>query len=47
MNDGRSTALMENHWIPLLLAVGYFDEKQRLHPPEWRKTFEEIVVRLG
>ena len=36
----------ENYWIPLLLAVGYFDEKKQLHPPKWRKTFEEIVVKF-
>jgi nitroreductase len=36
----------ENYWIPLLLAVGYFDEKKKLHPPKWRKTFEEIVLKF-
>jgi nitroreductase len=36
----------ENYWIPLLLAVGYFDEKKQLHPPKWRKTFEEIVLKF-
>jgi nitroreductase len=35
----------ENYWIPLLLAVGYFDEKKELHPPKWRKTYSEIVIR--
>ncbi len=34
----------ENYWIPLLLAVGYFDESKKLYPPNWRKTFDEIVV---
>ena len=34
----------ENYWIPLLLAVGYFDNTKTLHPPKWRKTFEEIAV---
>jgi len=37
----------ENYWIPLLLSVGYFDDKKSLLPPKWRKTFEEIVVRFG
>jgi nitroreductase len=37
----------ENYWVPLLLAVGYFDEKKSLLPPKWRKSFEEIVVRFG
>jgi len=32
------------YWLPLLLAVGYFDRDKTLHPPKWRKTFEEIVV---
>ena len=36
----------ENYWVPLLLAVGYFDEKKSLLPPKWRKSFEEIVVRF-
>jgi hypothetical protein len=25
-------------------AVNFFDETKKLHPPKWRKTFEEIVV---
>lgn len=36
----------ENYWIPLLMSVGYFDEKKSLQPPKWRKTFEEIVVKF-
>jgi len=36
----------ENYWVPLLMAVGYFDEKKSLHPPKWRKTFEEVVVKF-
>ena len=36
----------ENYWIPLLLAVGYFDESKKLYPPNWRKSFDEIVVRF-
>ncbi len=36
----------ENYWIPLLLAVGYFDESKKLYPPNWRKTFGEIVVKF-
>ncbi len=33
-----------NYWIPLLLAVGYMKPGLKLHPPKWRKTYEEIVV---
>jgi hypothetical protein len=28
------------------MAVGYFDEKKSLHPPKWRKTFKEVVVKF-
>lgn len=34
----------ENYWIPLLLAVGYFKTDATLHPPKWRKRYEDIVV---
>lgn len=36
----------ENYWIPLLLAVGYFDDTKKLYPPNWRKTYDEIVVKF-
>lgn len=36
----------DNYWIPLLLAVGYFKTDQELAPPKWRKTYDEIVVKL-
>ena len=36
----------DNYWIPLLLAVGYFDESKELFEPKWRKTFDEIVVKF-
>jgi len=47
-HDGvrREFKIPENYWIPLLIAVGHFDEKKTLQPPKWRKTFEEIVVRF-
>jgi nitroreductase len=37
----------ENYWIPLLMAVGYFDEGKTLFPPKWRKSFAEIVVKFA
>lgn len=37
----------ENYWIPLLIAVGYFDETKKLPPAKWRKTADEIIVRFG
>lgn len=36
----------DNYWVPLLLAVGYFDESKTLDPPKWRKSFEDIVVKF-
>jgi nitroreductase len=46
-HDGVRKAfnISDNYWIPLLLAVGYFDEKKQLFLPKWRKTFDEIVVK--
>ena len=37
--------IYENYWIPLLLAVGYFDVTKTLLPPKWRKTYDEIVLK--
>ena len=34
----------EHYWVPLLLAVGYPSPGLELHPPKWRKTYDEIVV---
>ncbi len=34
----------EHYWVPLLLAVGYPRPGLELHPPKWRKTYDEIVV---
>ena len=47
-HDGVRKAfnIPDNYWIPLLMAVGYFDEKKSLQPPKWRKTFEEIVIKF-
>ncbi len=36
----------EHYWIPLLLAVGYFDKNKTLAPSKWRKSYAEIVVRF-
>lgn len=33
-----------NYWVPLLMAVGHFDESKTLNPPKWRKSFEDLVV---
>jgi nitroreductase len=36
----------DNYWIPLLLAVGYFNKDMELAPSKWRKTGEEIIVKF-
>lgn len=36
----------DNYWVPLLLAIGYFDETKTLHPDKWRKSYEEICVKF-
>ncbi len=36
----------DNYWIPLLISVGYFKSDQKLTPPKWRKTIDEIIVRF-
>jgi len=47
-HDGVKKAfnIPDNYWIPLLLAVGYFDESKELYPPNWRKSYDEIVVKF-
>lgn len=36
----------DHYWIPLLLAVGYFNEAQPLFPAKWRKSYDDIVIKL-
>lgn len=36
----------DNYWIPLLMAVGYFNKDMELALPKWRKTVEEIIVKF-
>ena len=41
----REFNIPDSYWVPLLLAIGHFDETKELGPPKWRKTFDEIVVK--
>jgi nitroreductase len=34
----------DNYWIPLLIAMGYFDTTKELLPPKWRKSVDDILV---
>ncbi|MEI8176000.1 MAG: nitroreductase family protein [Candidatus Omnitrophota bacterium] len=33
-----------NYYIPLLIAVGHFDQTKKLLPRNWRKPYEQIVL---
>ena len=35
----------ENYYVPILLAIGHFNDKYKLMPPKWRKSYEEIVFK--
>jgi nitroreductase len=35
----------ENFFIPMLIAVGHFDEKHSIMTAKWRKGFDEIVLK--
>ena len=37
-------SIPKNFFVPMLIAVGYFDEKQSLLPRNWRKPYDEIVI---
>jgi len=39
----RAFDIPENFFIPLLIAIGHFNESAGLMPPKWRKSHEEIV----
>ncbi len=42
------TNLLENYWIPFLLAVGYFSKDKTLLPAKGsRKPYDEIVVNFN
>jgi nitroreductase len=42
----KEFCIPDNYWIPLLISIGYFDETKKLSPPNWRKSYEDIVVRF-
>jgi nitroreductase len=45
-HDGvmKEFAIAENFVVPMLIAVGYFDNTKKLLPRNWRKSYEEIVL---
>lgn len=40
----KAFTIPDQYWIPLLLAVGFKKPELELHPPKWRKSYQEIVV---
>lgn len=34
----------DHFWVPVLIAVGYPSPDLELHPPKWRKSYDEIVT---
>jgi nitroreductase len=35
----------DNFFVPLLIAVGHFDEQHKIMPPKWRKSYDDIVLK--
>ena len=40
----KAFKIPDRFWVPLLLAVGYRKPDLELHPPKWRKSYEEMVT---
>jgi len=34
----------DHYWVPVLIAMGYFDSSKTLDPPKWRKSVDDILV---
>ncbi len=47
-HDGVKKAfnIPDQYWVPMLLALGYFDTTKELQPPRWRKSYEELIVKF-
>jgi nitroreductase len=37
-------SIPKNFFVPMLIAVGHFDQSKKLLPRNWRKPYEEIVL---
>jgi nitroreductase len=38
-------SIPKNFFVPMLIAIGHFDQSKKLLPRNWRKPYEEIVLR--
>ncbi|HUH67302.1 MAG TPA: nitroreductase family protein [Syntrophales bacterium] len=36
----------DNFFVPMLIALGYFNDKLKLMPPKWRKSYSELVFKV-
>lgn len=36
----------DNYWVPMLIAVGYFNTEEAYPAKKWRKSYDEIAVRF-
>jgi nitroreductase len=34
----------DHYWVPVLIAMGYFDSSKELASPKWRKSVDDILV---
>ncbi len=42
----KEFSIPDHYWIPVLIAMGYFDQTKVLSPPKWRKSVDDILVRF-
>jgi nitroreductase len=35
----------DNYFVPMLIAIGHFDQQRKLMPAKWRKSYDEIVLK--
>lgn len=41
----REFSVAQNFFVPMLLCMGHFDQTKKLMPRNWRKPYDEIVLR--
>jgi nitroreductase len=41
----REFSIPDNFFVPMLIAVGHFDQSKKILARNWRKPYEEIVLR--
>ena len=46
-HDGvlEALGLEDRFFIPMMLAVGHFNDEKELGPAKWRKSYDEIVLK--